>query len=1260
MGHSYSWTVNSGFWSAAANWDDQTLHFNPALNPPGAGDTAIIVNPNGANFDVIGGSGSAALLSASGFIALTGSFNFATLAHDSGQLDILSATTVTSSALTANGLQVSGPGAVMSAAELIVGSASSIGLPLAVSNHGAIEVASLDLLQAIVFVSPTSTLEVGTTGGAAPGTLTIDAGATVSGTGTISTPVVDNGLLAVGSIAASSQISSAISGTGDINLEHFARLTLLGSVGSGLTLHLGALDTLTLGDVTGFSGTIEGFQPGDLIDSGLPGVIDASYVGDTTGGTLTLNGTAGALATIDLTGDYTGLTFLTRPLGQGVQVTLPDNIVAPGTAATLDITQNSQLAGVSNYDTVSLGPIFPDTTLHGSPITQMLPGATLVAGEVTGDGTLVVGGTATSLSVSDFIHLGDEADQGFGLVLAPASLALVDHATAQADLILLECSTDTLTVDSTASFEVGEAGGASVGALTVDAGKMVRGWGTIDAIVDNAGTVAATGVFFFGSNTVDAPGTLVITGAIGGSGLLQITSQGSLTPLGSVCAGQTIAFSGQNGVLDISAGNSVAADITGLAPGDEILVPADVIGATFTPGKSGVGTLALTNIDGGTIETLAMTNPSSATSYVAVPLGAGIPTAIVLAAGGSATAGIPSGGLASPTNVYWQGALDSLWNNAGNWNLTPPPASSANPWPPNPPTVAPGAADTVFIDNPSNDISPQTAGFQYISGSGNAAAAEVSAEVVWSGNFNFGTLELLTETLPNSPPNTTATPWKIASGSTVTAAKGAALQGDLTVTDAQLTVPGTLFMGRFLAPSPTHLSVLDGSSAQIGAFSVFDPDLGPQFLDTGQTIVVDTTSKLEFGSAGGAKTGFLTVDPNIDVVGSSFSLPPGTIIVRSAIDAAVTNNGTLEQFAINGAVTNNGTLKTSVITGDVINNGTLIGNIVNGDVSGSGVILASATSANILNGSIGSGQTIIVSGSGSTLSLGTSPVAAQIQGFGTGDILVLANQQIDAADFAATGANTGTLTLSRDGTPVETLSLMGNYANDTFVATADLLSDRSYVVVAALPCFAAGTRIRTPSGDVRVEALRTGDIVLTASGERRPITWIGHRSVECRQHPHPERIWPVCIMPGAFAQGVPARELRLSPDHAVFANGVLIPVRHLINGSTIAQVRVRQVTYYHVELDRHVVLLAEQLPVESYLDDGRRSAFTNGGAAVQLHPEFGPAADHALRWEMLGCAPLRIIGPDVDVVVRSLKRRAHELGGTRSAKRRIGPRAQTG
>ena len=76
--------------------------------------------------------------------------------------------------------------------------------------------------------------------------------------------------------------------------------------------------------------------------------------------------------------------------------------------------------------------------------------------------------------------------------------------------------------------------------------------------------------------------------------------------------------------------------------------------------------------------------------------------------------------------------------------------------------------------------------------------------------------------------------------------------------------------------------------------------------------------------------------------------------------------------------------------------------------------------------------------------------------------------------------------------------------------------------------------------------------------------------------------------------------------------------------------------------------------------DGRRSAFTNGGAAVQLHPEFGPAADHALRWEMLGCAPLRIIGPDVDVVVRSLKRRAHELGGTRSAKRRIGPRAQTG
>jgi hypothetical protein len=149
-----------------------------------------------------------------------------------------------------------------------------------------------------------------------------------------------------------------------------------------------------------------------------------------------------------------------------------------------------------------------------------------------------------------------------------------------------------------------------------------------------------------------------------------------------------------------------------------------------------------------------------------------------------------------------------------------------------------------------------------------------------------------------------------------------------------------------------------------------------------------------------------------------------------------------------------------------------------------------------------------------------------------------------------------------------------------------------------------------------VELLREGDVVVTAAGEPRPIRWIGHRRIDCRRHPKPHDVWPVRVHAGAFGDGLPRRELWLSPDHAVFVEGVLIPVRYLINGRTIVQQRIREVTYYHVELATHDVILAEGLPCESYLDTGNRSDFANGGA-VKLHPTFARGTSAAS-----GCAEL--------------------------------------
>ena len=131
---------------------------------------------------------------------------------------------------------------------------------------------------------------------------------------------------------------------------------------------------------------------------------------------------------------------------------------------------------------------------------------------------------------------------------------------------------------------------------------------------------------------------------------------------------------------------------------------------------------------------------------------------------------------------------------------------------------------------------------------------------------------------------------------------------------------------------------------------------------------------------------------------------------------------------------------------------------------------------------------------------------------------------------------------------------------------------------------------------------------------------------------------PVRVRADAFAPGRPRRDLVLSPDHAVFVDGALIPVRYLLNGATIVQEPAGKVTWWHLELDAHDVVLAEGLPAESYLDTGNRSAF-EGGAVVQAHPDF--AREVRAR---AACAELVFSGARLERVRAALLDRIGGLG----------------
>ena len=235
-----------------------------------------------------------------------------------------------------------------------------------------------------------------------------------------------------------------------------------------------------------------------------------------------------------------------------------------------------------------------------------------------------------------------------------------------------------------------------------------------------------------------------------------------------------------------------------------------------------------------------------------------------------------------------------------------------------------------------------------------------------------------------------------------------------------------------------------------------------------------------------------------------------------------------------------------------------------------------------------------------------------------------------AATAYAAGNITGAVLLLGLAVPYH---LLGTYAADLGV-TLDVPDYSAMGVLGAMPCFASGTAIATPGGPRAVETLAPGDAVLTGDGTARTVVWVGRREVDCGRHPDPRQVRPVRVAAGAFAPGVPSRDLLLSPDHAIHAEGVLIPVRYLINGTTVAQLPAARVTYHHVELATHAVLLAEGLPVESFLDTGQRALMAGEGTPPH------PPQDAARIREALACAPHCIVGPEVARVRAHLARRA--------------------
>src|SRR6202035_3999378 len=127
------------------------------------------------------------------------------------------------------------------------------------------------------------------------------------------------------------------------------------------------------------------------------------------------------------------------------------------------------------------------------------------------------------------------------------------------------------------------------------------------------------------------------------------------------------------------------------------------------------------------------------------------------------------------------------------------------------------------------------------------------------------------------------------------------------------------------------------------------------------------------------------------------------------------------------------------------------------------------------------------------------------------------------------------------------------------------------------------------------------------------------------------KVMPVCFKKGSLGDGVPKRDLWVSPEHAMYLDDGLVPAGLLVNGTLIVKAeRVDAVHYFHLELDAHDVIVAEGASSETFVDDDSRGMFHNAAEFYGLYPEA------ALRAPARYCSPRIEDGTELEGLRRRL------------------------
>ncbi len=252
-------------------------------------------------------------------------------------------------------------------------------------------------------------------------------------------------------------------------------------------------------------------------------------------------------------------------------------------------------------------------------------------------------------------------------------------------------------------------------------------------------------------------------------------------------------------------------------------------------------------------------------------------------------------------------------------------------------------------------------------------------------------------------------------------------------------------------------------------------------------------------------------------------------------------------------------------------------------------------------------------------------IASPVTGFRFGDILQV-NQPVTSATYSG-----DILTLHNGGNTVANIELTGIGLNAGF--TVQSVGHGLFDIGVA--CFLPETLVLTDKGEVRAKEVAIGDRLITATGEAKPVKWIGRRRYSASMVASEPHVAPVVVRQGALADNLPRRDLHLSPCHALYLDGILIEAGQLVNGVSILRApHIEDVEYINFEFEDHDIVVVEGVAAETGCSRGNGSVYDNADEYAVLYPNE--------RRDLVKpyCAPRLDCGFEVEAVRRRIDARA--------------------